>query len=136
MSEIFQRLGSLACLLDEEVKNVEARFRVLSSTCRSNDGLPAEKSLVIQREIQTLKAEVENLIQVAETQIQDFDGFLKTAIETYEVFDENIKNIEERASNYGYVIPDRPKVDLKQIMDDIEVCTSLKKKQIFLLYIV
>ena len=122
MAEIFQRLGSLAATLEEELHVLEARYRVLSSQSYNQyDGRPAGKSLEVQQEIQTLSQNIEDLIQVAESHYQSFDGFLKDTLDTLEEFDEKIHRIEEYASNYGYVIPQREKFDLRAILQSIEV---------------
>ena len=123
MAEIFQRVGSLASVLEENLHVLEARYRVLSSQAYNKyDGRPSQKSLEVQREIQALRQDIEGLIQIAEAQYLAFDGFLKDTIDTIEEFDEKIYKIEKHASNYGYVIPQRAKVDLRAILQSIEVC--------------
>ena len=120
-TNIFEKLSNLATLLDDELQTIEARFRVLSTSSRSHSDGPAEKSLAIQREIQSLTQDVDELIKVADSQYQHFDGFLNDALETLAEFEEKIGQVEQTAANYGYVAPKRDKVDIQKILSDIGV---------------
>ena len=52
-----------------------------------------------------------------------FDGFLKGMIDTLAEFDDKIERIEKYAANYGYVIKDKVKTDLRASIDELEVCS-------------
>ena len=124
MENIFEKLSSLASLLDDELQTIETRFRVLSTSSINYEG-PAEKSLAVQREIQILKKDIDELIKVADEQYQRFDGFLNDIIETLAEFDDKIEQVEQHAANYGYTAPSRNKVNLQKILSDIEVSPGL-----------
>ena len=121
METIFERMGSLATLLDDELQTIETRFRVLSTSSQSHFDGPAKKVVECQREIESLKKDIDGLIHVADEQYKHFDGFLKGIIDTLAEFDEKIVQVEQHAANYGYVAPTRDNVDLPRILSDIEV---------------
>ena len=136
METIFERMGSLATLLDDELQTIETRFRVLSTSSQSHFDGPAKKVVECQREIESLKKDIDGLIQslkkdidglihVADEQYKHFDGFLKGIIDTLAEFDEKIVQVEQHAANYGYVAPTRDNVDLPRILSDIEVLIQI-----------
>ena len=126
MESIFERLGSLATLLDDELQTIETRFRVLSSAASQShfDG-PAKKVVECQREMESLKKDIDGLIQVADEQYKHFDGFLKGIIDTLAEFDGKIEEVEQHAANYGYVAVNRDKVDLSRLLSNIEVSIQM-----------
>ena len=81
METIFERMGSLATLLDDELQTIETRFRVLSTSSQSHFDGPAKKVVECQREIESLKKDIDGLIHVADEQYKHFDGFLKRIID-------------------------------------------------------
>ena len=125
METIFERMGSLATLLDDELQTIETRFRVLSTSSQSHFDGPAKKVVECQREIESLKKDIDGLIHVADEQYKHFDGFLKGIIDTLAEFDEKIVQVEQHAANYGYVAPTRDNVDLPRILSDIEVLIQI-----------
>ena len=58
---------------------------------------------------------------MGEDQSDHFDGFLKGMIDTLAEFDDKIERIEKYAANYGYVIQDKVKTDLRASIEEIEV---------------
>ena len=52
-------------------------------------------------------------------------------IDTVAEFDEKIQRIENYAANYGYVIQDKVKTDLRKSLHQIEVFISFIKRTIF-----
>ena len=58
---------------------------------------------------------------MGEDQSDHFDGFLKGMIDTLAEFDDKIERIEKYAANYGYVIKDKVKTDLRASIEELEV---------------
>ena len=126
--EFFKRISDLATFIDKELHQIEASFQVIVNSGRKYDG-PAEISLEIQGEIQDLSNQLDQLIKTGEDQIEHFDGFLKGMIDTVAEFDEKIERIEKYAANYGYVIRDKEKTDLRsslQQIEEVSVCVSVQ----------
>ena len=121
--DFFKRLSDLASFLDSELHQIEASFHVIVNSGRKYDG-PAEISLEIQGQIQELSGKIDELIKIGEDQNDHFDGFLKGMIDTVAEFDEKIQRIENYAANYGYVIQDKVKTDLRKSLHQIEVFIS------------
>ena len=125
--EFFKRISDLSTFIDKELNQIEASFQVIVNSGRKYDG-PAEISLEIQGEIQDLSNQLDQLIKTGEDQIEHFDGFLKGMIDTVAEFDEKIERIENYAANYGYVIRDKEKTDLRaslQELDEVKVKINL-----------
>ena len=125
--DFFKRLTDLASFLDNELHQIEASFHVIVNSGRKYDG-PAEISLEIQGQIQELSGKIDELIKIGEDQSDHFDGFLKGMIDTVAEFDEKIQRIENYAANYGYVIQDKVKTDLRKSLHQIEVFISFIKR--------
>jgi len=117
--DFFKRISDLATFIDNELHQIEASFQVLMNSGRKYDG-PAEISLEIQGEIQDLSKQLDQLIRTGEDQAEHFDGFLKGMIDTIAEFDEKIERIEKYAANYGYVIRNKEKTDLRTSLQQIE----------------
>ena len=119
--DFFKRLGDLSSFLDNELHQIEASFHVIQLNAgRKYDG-PANISLEIQGEIQELSEQIDQLIKMGEDQSDHFDGFLKGMIDTLAEFDDKIERIEKYAANYGYVIKDKVKTDLRASIEELEV---------------
>ena len=129
--EFFKRISDLATFIDKELHQIEASFQVLMNSGRKYDG-PAEISLEIQGEIQDLSKQLDQLIRTGEDQVEHFDGFLKGMIDTIAEFDEKIERIENYAANYGYVIRDKEKTDLRASLQELE---EVSKKNILSTYL-
>merc|ERR1712029_1261931 len=82
-----------------------------------------------QREMESLKKDIDGLIQVADEQYKHLDGFLKGIIDTLAEFDGKIEEVEQHAANYGYVAVNRDKVDLPRLLSNIENEEVKKSKQ-------
>ena len=121
--DFFKRLSDLASFLDNELHQIEASFHVIVNSGRKYDG-PADISLEIQGQIQELSGKIDELIKIGDDQSDHFDGFLKGMIDTVAEFDEKIQRIENYAANYGYVIRDKVKTDLRKSLHQIEVLIS------------
>ena len=128
--DFFKRLSDLASFLDNELHQIEASFHVIVNSGRKYDG-PADISLEIQGQIQELSGKIDELIKIGDDQSDHFDGFLKGMIDTVAEFDEKIQRIENYAANYGYVIRDKVKTDLRKSLHQIEVFISFIKRIYF-----